>query len=937
MVGSRVAVGVVGWVRLLGAVGGVVGVLVCGSCGWLVGSAWATTGHALVGQFGGQGSGLGQFDQSVGPDGLGVLGTTGDVFTLDGGRRVQRFDAGGVVQDSFSIQAGYGPTALAVGPGGVVYVLAWGGDAGAPPTLLRYTGSGTPMGEIDGVLAGLSLNVPGYNSGCGAVAVDPVDGTVYVSATDANNAQVIASFDGVTGAFKSSLSGVGSPTGSFSCPGGLAVDSSQRLYVVDSGEVDQYASDGTFLATVFSKVEDAAIRGPPVAVSTDPATGEVYVAAAGPGGVGMQVTQLAAGGGSVLNVFDASAVGGVRAMAVGGSGMVYLSDSASPFVMRYGSFVGPTVTTDPATDVGARSATLNGSIIPEGASSYHFEYGPDQSYGSRTPEVDVGAGGSAVAAMAEIDGLDPSLLYHYRIVGSNAAGSITGADQTLTTAAAAATLDHVAPFVSSITPRSARLYMSINPNRNFGVGWHVEYGTTTTYGQTAVLEAPADGSFAGFCFVCGGVDVPVVASATGLEPGTLYHFRLVADPDGVGGVQLGVDQTFITAPAAAAGAVDVTTKRALLRGTINPHNVGTSYHFNYGPTTAYGSSTPEVGGVGGDGERLVTQAITGLEPSTTYHVQIVAQSGDVIRSGGDGVFTTPPAPSATAGFPTGVSTSTATLTGTASTFGAAGSYRFEVTALDGSYQVVTEDRALAAAAGPQPVSVAVAGLPAGKTFGVQLLVSANEATEYSDLITFSTAPNPQLPLESDPTTVFGCRAPHIDAYNKRPQPGEVITITGQDLGQSGTVTIGEETFTPTDWNQTAFKVRVPDEAQGTLALTAGCGRVSNTIALAIFHVPDNRFSVPSRSVSATTARLVVRVPGPGKIETTGTRITASKTTVKKAGGEITITTKLNRAGVKALNKAKSHKLTVKIRVRYTPAGGKPATKSLTVTFRKAGR
>ena len=503
-------------------------------------------------------------------------------------------------------------------------------------------------------------------------------------------------------------------------------------------------------------------------------------------------------------------------------------------------------------------------------------------------------------------------------------------------------MDHVAPFASAITPRSARLYMSINPNRNpaFSVSWHVEYGTTTVYGSTAQLEFPTDGSFPGSCFVCGGVDIPVVATASNLEPGTLYHFRLVADADGVGGTQLGVDQTFITAPAAAAGAVEVTAKRATLRGTIDPHGVGTSYHFNYGPTTAYGSSTPEVGGQGGDGERLVTQQINGLQPSTTYHVQIVAQSGDVVRSGGDGVFTTPPAPSATAGFPTGVSTSAATLTGTAATFGVPGSYRFEVTALDGSYQTVTDDRALAAAAGSQPVSVAVTGLPAGKTFGVQLLVTANEATEYSDLITFATAPNPQVPPvgpESDPTTVLGCRAPHVDGYNKRPQPGEVITITGQDLGQSGTVTLGDESFTPADWGQSGFKVRVPDEAKGTLALTAGCGRVSNTIALAVFSVPDNRFSVPSRSVSGTTARLVVRVPGPGMIETTGTRIGASKTTVKKAGGEVTITAKLNRAGIKALNRAKSHKLKIKIAVQYTPAGGKPATKTLTVTLRKAGR
>jgi hypothetical protein len=166
----------------------------------------------------------------------------------------------------------------------------------------------------------------------------------------------------------------------------------------------------------------------------------------------------------------------------------------------------------------------------------------------------------------------------------------------------------------------------------------------------------------------------------------------------------------------------------------------------------------------------------------------------------------------------------------------------------------------------------------------------------------------------------------------------VITITGRDLGLSGTVTIGDESFTPTDWGESGFKVRVPDDAKGTLALTAGCGRVSNTIAVAVFAEPDNRFSVPGRSVTGSVARLVVRVPGPGKVETSGARITASKTTVKTAGGEVTVTVRLNAAGAKALKKAKTHRLRVRVGVRFTPAGGKHASKSLTVTFqRKAGR
>jgi hypothetical protein len=896
-----------------------------------VGSVWATTGHRFADEFG----------LSAGAVGVGVAASSGDVVTLDSDGappRVERFDGAGGALGSFPIAGGYRPSAgVGVGTDGSVYALAYGGDAGAPAGVLRYPASGnpsgTPLGVIDGVAAGLGINFFDCPAG---PAVDPMDGSVWVAAND-GVAQVIAHFDGGDGSFIGSFSGTGSPQGGLACPSGLAVDNAHQVYVLDGGHVDRYSDLGVFGA----RIDDGSAnnRGPPdapaspVAVATDPVSGEVYVAETGV--AGLMVTQFGTNGDSVLNTFDASNVHGVKGMAVSATGTVYMADATDAVVERFVPFAGPTVTTDPQSTTPTsdpRSATLIGSIIPEGASSYHFEYGTEPGrYGSKTPEVDVGSGSSAVAASATIDHLRPNTGYHYRIVGRNGSGSIVGADQSLTTAAAPATVDPSPPFASAITPRSARLFGSINPNSNGPTSWSIEYGTSTAYGSSVFL---------GICFLCDGADVPMVASVSGLEPGTLYHFRVVAnDPFGP---QQGVDKTFITAPGAAAGAIDVTARRATLRGTIDAHGVATTYHFDYGTTTSYGSSTPEVDGGAGDGEGLVSQAITGLAPLTTYHVQLVATSADgVVRSGGDGLFTTPPAPTAAAPYTSGVSTSAATLNGTATTFGAVGSYHFELSALDGSYTTVTDERALAATAGPQPVSVGVSGLPAGKTFSIQLVVSANEAREYSDLIIFATAPVPLVaPIgpDVDPTSVVGCGAPHIDSYDKRPAPGEVITITGQDLGLSGTVVLGDESFTPTEWSQRGFKVRIPDEAEGTLALTASCGRVSNTIAVAVFREPDNRFSVPTRSVKGATARLVVRVPGPGKIEITGARITKSKTMVKKAGGEITIIARLNAAGARALKKAKSHKLRVGVGVRFTPAGGKPAAKSLTVTFqRKAGR
>src|SRR5213079_981209 len=43
----------------------------------------------------------------------------------------------------------------------------------------------------------------------------------------------------------------------------------------------------------------------------------------------------------------------------------------------------PVVTTGSATSVGTTTATLNGTVNPSGRpASYHFEYGPDTSYGT---------------------------------------------------------------------------------------------------------------------------------------------------------------------------------------------------------------------------------------------------------------------------------------------------------------------------------------------------------------------------------------------------------------------------------------------------------------------------------------------------------------------------------------------------------------------------
>jgi RHS repeat-associated protein len=96
----------------------------------------------------------------------------------------------------------------------------------------------------------------------------------------------------------------------------------------------------------------------------------------------------------------------------------------------------PTATTEAASGVKEKEATLKASVNPNGAATtYQLEYGPTTSYGTKVPlgSESVGSGTSAVAVGKAISGLQEGATYHYRVVASSAAGTANGADKTLKT------------------------------------------------------------------------------------------------------------------------------------------------------------------------------------------------------------------------------------------------------------------------------------------------------------------------------------------------------------------------------------------------------------------------------------------------------------------------------------------------------------------------
>jgi predicted lipoprotein with Yx(FWY)xxD motif len=91
-----------------------------------------------------------------------------------------------------------------------------------------------------------------------------------------------------------------------------------------------------------------------------------------------------------------------------------------------------------------------------------------------------------------------------------------------------------------------------------------------------------------------------------------------------------------------------------LAGTIYTYSLDTTYHFEYGTTTAYGTSVPVPDADAGTNPVVqVSQSVTGLAPNTTYHFRMVAENSKGKAESTDATFTTsadpsaPPAPAPT--------------------------------------------------------------------------------------------------------------------------------------------------------------------------------------------------------------------------------------------------------------------------------------------------
>ena len=385
----------------------------------------------------------------------------------------------------------------------------------------------------------------------------------------------------------------------------------------------------------------------------------------------------------------------------------------------------------------------------------------------------------------------------------------------------------------------------------------------------------------------------------------------------------------------AATAIEPTT--ATVAGTVNAQGVAGTYQVEYGTTTNYGSTLPQVPNAPGSTDTPVTAQLTGLQPETTYHYRIIGRADGVAGTvvGADRTFITG-GPAIVNQVPTEVTTSSATFHGTVDMRGLpGGEYRFYVSARNTPYSGATAPMPVPAGAGPVSIAATLSGLPDGAALSVRIGVVSPGTKDFGDAVDFQTvaAPTalpPPMRLSEDP---YGCHVPRLHPLARAVRAGDRLSVAGEDLGVFATVQLGAGPVTPSGYSASGFTVAVPADATGTLPLTINCGTQSNTIGVVVAALPSNRASVKSK-VKGTGATLSIRVPGPGTLKVAGAELTTRAVAVK-AKGTTKMKVSLTARGKAALRRAKAKRLRRTATVTFTPTGGHAATTKVTLTFTRS--
>jgi hypothetical protein len=234
-------------------------------------------------------------------------------------------------------------------------------------------------------------------------------------------------------------------------------------------------------------------------------------------------------------------------------------------------------------------------------------------------------------------------------------------------------------------------------------------------------------------------------------------------------------------PVATTGnATAITPTSATINGTVNPEGQSTTYYFEYGTTTSYGSQTSMAGAGSGTADVKVSTAIESLTPNTTYHYRVVASNASGTTLGADVSFKTPkpPPPVVVTRHATNVTQTSATLNGTVNPEGQATSYVFQY-GTSSAYGAQTPTASAGSGTKTIVVSSTIGALTPNTTYHYRLAATSVNGTTFGHDSSFKTAALPAgITLGAVPGAITFGQLTSLGGRVLPPRPSHV-TVTLQ--------------------------------------------------------------------------------------------------------------------------------------------------------------